>query len=1705
MEQPPSFPFQVFLGDSVKTRLSAEKIVAAIVPLIEQVLETHERGLVAPLSGIGALHATHGSLWFRESDAHEPARNHDVLDRLQPARNRPIEIVGVMSGKENRLILGPRDKVSYPSYVTDYIAWEHLVGHHDPATDVFSIGMILASLALGLDFRDRAALTKFVENRHNLFRLYPELNPAIQKVILKTTETVRSRRFQNLKMIRDYLFHFRAGKAVDAGKLPVFPGCGVAGDKRTAVLKHLRDKLFDTTRRNKLIYHEPSAQSVNLTDASIPRTLAYQSLDMRQFFLWQPDLEDRFREGRRIRLDCYFSEETAQETGAALQRVLQTAKQHEKDYGFSNLRLALSFLHWHNLRDAASQNEVIHSPLLLLPVRLEAAHGVQDSFDLEPIGTEVEVNPALRHFLKLLYNLDLPEKIDLTMTSPLEFGEALKQSIEASAHSLSLNIVDRTRIRLWRDRVPYVPVNDVVPNRLCGENVGTYCEVSYSYRSSPMVPLGVRLFETYIRTAALPLEYSHYEQERYDTVTESMSNPYVWEYDLCSVTLGNFDFQKMTLVHDYDELLDRGISHESFDDLFSSMGRCAGEELEDLGLPDQSLIAPADPTQISAIARARTGQNMIIQGPPGTGKSQTIANLIADYLSRRMRVLFVCEKRAALDVVHSRLSRAQLGQQVVLIHDSQKDRGPFLGNLRDSYEQAQGCGAGNQRDPVSSQLVESIRSSLASLNSYSSELLLPLKDAPVSTLQLLERMIELRPHAVRMEPSGDSQLPGYGRWLASGRALYEVADALQGAGRRRALGANPLRDLSFDCFSGEIPVAQIRKELELRENAVHQLAKLMGDLDETFGRMRLCEMPPLVTLASQAHYFVIHELMGMVREDSFESRRLRELDAELHDLLVRMERTREENRHWKERLPATELSPALETSRFLDHVHCRFLHRRFWRLREVLRQRYDFQGHSVVPRWTSLLASLESEYALAGEIEALEARIRREFRVPDTLALLNATRQLRELQQRLPDSVRMRELLHLLASGRDSRRTVADLHLAGVFLGELRGLEQILPGYEERTAGELRGMCGGVLQELASLPELAPSLRGLVTLPSDLYEVARSVELEPEALELAIGRKAVMERLESSRELKRLDGPTYRKCCEDLTQLYQSWIEHNGRQLASRSRQAAWQALQVPNGPEEQLVHGERERRKRVQEGKCLLEHQFGLKQRFKSIREIATGSREFLFDLKPVWLMSPLSISQTLPLEADLFDVVIFDEASQIKLEDAIPSIFRGKQVIVVGDEMQLPPTNFFNAGTLEDEETVLYREENRVEAMDLSAESLLSHAALRLPSTLLGWHYRSRHEALISFSNHAFYGGELLTVPDRQAVEERREPIVLRDPSETGPACSAAMERSISVHHVREGVYDKRRNVREAICIAGLVRDLLRRQRDFEPGARQTVGVVAFSDAQQEEIERALEQLAKADADFHRLLAAERERVEGGEITGLFVKNLENVQGDERDIIILSVCYAPGPDGKMKMNFGPINQAGGEKRLNVILSRARRHMMVVTSISASQITNDWNDGARYLRNFLEYASAVSVGDRELAERVLLRLRPVGRETDGGADPRKEGGSVTSRALATALRARGYEVSTENGESGFKIDVAVRRTGQPDYELAILLDGQVRCAGADALERAVLRPGILKSFGWRVFDVLSKDWYENPEMVLLQIETALGSVALSVGGHSLS
>jgi len=448
------------------------------------------------------------------------------------------------------------------------------------------------------------------------------------------------------------------------------------------------------------------------------------------------------------------------------------------------------------------------------------------------------------------------------------------------------------------------------------------------------------------------------------------------------------------------------------------------------------------------------------------------------------------------------------------------------------------------------------------------------------------------------------------------------------------------------------------------------------------------------------------------------------------------------------------------------------------------------------------------------------------------------------------------------------------------------------------------------------------------------------------------------------------------------------------------------------------------------------------------------------------------------LPLEVALFDVVIFDEASQIPVEDAVPAAYRAPQVIVVGDEMQLPPTSFFSSsGDSEDE--IMVEEEGEPVSVLMDADSFLTQCARNLPSTLLAWHYRSRYESLISFSNAAFYGGELYTIPDRQLAAADARDLLVSQATEAADLLPAILARPISYIRCESAVYEDRRNPGEAQAIAQLVRALL------NSGSKLSIGVAAFSEAQQGEIESALETLAESDPAFGTLLEAEYIREEDDQFCGLFVKNLENVQGDERDVILMSVCYAPNAAGQMRMNFGPINQRGGEKRLNVIFSRARHHMVLVSSIRHTQITNDYNDGARALKDFLNYAESLSRGEPVAARQVLDSLNPLKRKQLSSAS---RGGLIAGQ-IAAALNARGWLAVMDVGQSRFRCDVAVREPGADRHQLAVLIEGQ---PGSDVLEHFHTRPGILRAFGWQVAVVVAKDWWHEPEAILERIERLL-------------
>ena len=413
--------------------------------------------------------------------------------------------------------------------------------------------------------------------------------------------------------------------------------------------------------------------------------------------------------------------------------------------------------------------------------------------------------------------------------------------------------------------------------------------------------------------------------------------------------------------------------------------------------------------------------------------------------------------------------------------------------------------------------------------------------------------------------------------------------------------------------------------------------------------------------------------------------------------------------------------------------------------------------------------------------------------------------------------------------------------------------------------------------------------------------------------------------------------------------------------------------------------------------------------------------------------LMSPMSVAQFLTLSQSKFDLVIFDEASQMPTSEAVGAIARGKSVIVVGDPKQMPPTSFFSS-------TSVGEDEADIDDLDSILDDCHS---LGIPSLQLNWHYRSKHESLIAFSNNEYYDGELITFPS------------IDDQTTKVKYCYV------------DGVYDKggrRSNRMEAETI---VEDIVKRLQSSNH-AKYSIGVIAFSQVQQNLIEDLLTD--KLDKD-KKLREAADELYEP-----IFIKNLENVQGDERDIILFSIGYGPDKDGKVSMNFGPLNNNGGEKRLNVAVSRARREMIVYSSLKASQIDlrRTKARGVEGLKHFLEYAE----------QQILIQTANVRKDSSD---------RVISEQIAKTLRTRGHIVNTNIGRSNFKVDVAIVDShDNGNYSMGILLDGEVYHDTQTTRDREIVQPTILNLLGWKIMRVWSVDWINNPERVIARIEHVL-------------
>ncbi|MCY4356422.1 MAG: AAA domain-containing protein, partial [Gammaproteobacteria bacterium] len=456
-----------------------------------------------------------------------------------------------------------------------------------------------------------------------------------------------------------------------------------------------------------------------------------------------------------------------------------------------------------------------------------------------------------------------------------------------------------------------------------------------------------------------------------------------------------------------------------------------------------------------------------------------------------------------------------------------------------------------------------------------------------------------------------------------------------------------------------------------------------------------------------------------------------------------------------------------------------------------------------------------------------------------------------------------------------------------------------------------------------------------------------------------------------------------------------------------------------------------------------LLARELQKRTRHKPVRSLFNEMGERLMDLCPCMMMSPLSVAQFLPSDFNGFDLVIFDEASQMTTWDSVGAIARGKNVIVVGDPKQMPPTSFFSGAVNVDDP----------DAEDL--ESILDQAlAARLHHLRLKGHYRSRHETLIAFSNSKYYDNSLITYPS-----------------------SDTRESAVTLRRVN-GVYSKGKKRNNPVEAAAVVDEIVRRLNN-PANDSQTIGVVTLNTEQQRTIEDLLDDFRRKNPQIERYFQS------NDTYDGVFVKNLESVQGDERDIIILSLGYGPTEVGgrTMSMNFGPLNKSGGERRLNVAITRATSEVLIFSSFDSSMIDLSRTSAlaVEHLKHYLEFAEK---GPVALAEQATANY---------GVD---QFDSDFEQAVAWALRNNGWKVQTQIGVSKFRVDLGIIHPDHPGMYLAgVECDGATYHGSPSARDRDRIRHTILENFGWRLVRLWSTDYFQDPEEAIYRIDRRLNEI----------
>lgn len=1094
--------------------------------------------------------------------------------------------------------------------------------------------------------------------------------------------------------------------------------------------------------------------------------------------------------------------------------------------------------------------------------------------------------------------------------------------------------------------------------------------------------------------------------------------------------LGLFSFQKINMYRDIADNFDI-ISQSS---IISALLGEPGATVKDASARHGEVhpVVDADSSQLGAIEMARAGKSFVLQGPPGTGKSQTITNIIADSIMLGKRVLFVSEKLAALEVVYDKLCRAGLGEFCLELHSHKANKKAVIDEI---------CKTAALDKTALSEKAESVLTerlaTVMTLDGYKDALYNCISPINKCARELITLAIE-HSHYPNIEYVIEDITEKGEEYLTRAEAVLEEYSAYA------STWGVEYKKNPFYAYTGR--QSGYKEELVLKdatESGIAWIDKLQGLLDELYalGGIGVANIGCTDHIPDALEVVVNGEFVCPALLGDGAARKVRcALDKIKSAAQVVCAKEDEILAEWGEGVLSLDADALAYTVKKYENGILRLFSKEYRRIKTTLCiSRFSATGKSKVkyPEAVALAEKLIELKRARRSFDAVSSEIsyylgagykgaRSDFEKLD-----NEVFTIVQSESFQPD---LRPLARYSEGELDAKK--GELARIGDSILEMhKNAPEIFKRFNKKEYNPYNMTCAEVREKLSGMLDNISDLASYISLSDMLREmdelgirpfVDRAIARGVEARDLKGAYLKIFftewtdEVINGNKYLSGVHRIIHDREWERFVKSDLATLDINKVKIKSTASCRRPDLDMVSQGSKISMLLREGEKKRR----------QMSIRRLFSELGDTAQG-------IKPCFLMSPISISTYLAPEMK-FDIVIFDEASQVFPEDAFGAIYRASQLIVVGDSKQMPPTSFFASVTDEGDEW------GESDAGDF--ESILDLASPTLPQRSLKWHYRSKSEELIAFSNKHFYNGELITFPSARCGEGRGVEFVYAG-----------------------GVFERGRKVNDKEADEA-VRLLF---ESFEKHPERSVGIVAFSTAQQSLIEDKINARRIKDVKYESYFAKENpERV--------FVKNLETVQGDERDTIIFSTAYGMGDDGRLLMNFGPLNREGGERRLNVAVTRAKYNLVLVSSMHYTDIdpTRVTSRGALLLREYLKYAECGGA---------------VSEEVDGDAD-------AICRQVCAILSDNGVEFDTLLGKSRAKVDIAVKCGG--DYILAIECDGGAFGEAGSATDRERLRPGVLRGCGWQYHRIYSTDWYRNKNeeiaRLLKAVKDAMGKASVS-------